>query len=43
LGVCVLHINQVGHFDLNPANILIDEEDNLKLGIYKYILWCDEL
>jgi serine/threonine protein kinase len=34
LGVCVLHKNRVTHFDLKPANILIDESDHLRIGFF---------
>jgi serine/threonine protein kinase len=38
LGVCVLHFNQVAHFDLKLGNILIDSDDNLKICFFFFIL-----
>jgi serine/threonine protein kinase len=34
LGLCVLHLNRVAHFDLKPGNILLDESNRLKIGVF---------
>jgi serine/threonine protein kinase len=39
VAVGLFHINNLVHFDLKPANIFIDENVNVVLGIY-YIKKC---
>jgi serine/threonine protein kinase len=39
LGVCVLHMNQVAHFDLKLGNILVDKNDNLRISFLILLLF----
>jgi serine/threonine protein kinase len=35
--MCVLHSNNIAHFDLKPGNILVDDKENLRICLSSFL------